>query len=62
MVECTASRSVKIGDFFNSLSEAITLGSPPHCIGVDGSEDEEDDNTWKSTMKSYTKHCQVTLA
>lgn len=62
MAEYTASRSVKMGDFFNSLSEAVTLVSPPHCIGVDGSEDEEDENTWKSTLKVYTKHSQVTLA
>lgn len=51
VAECTASRSVKLGDFFNSLSEAVTLVSPPRCIGVDGSEDEEDDITWKSTTK-----------
>lgn len=42
---------MKLGDFFNSLSEAVTLVSPPRCIGVDGSEDEEDDITWKSTTK-----------
>lgn len=50
---------MRMGDFFSSLSEALPLVPPP---SIDGSEDEEGANTWKSTIKVCTKHSQVTLA